>query len=523
MSMSKNSIIKGTLILTIAGFATRIIGFFYRIFLSNILKPEDMGVYQLIFPVYGICFTLYASGIQTAISRLIAAEIGKNDTSNLKRILRTGITFSFAIALTLSIFLNRNASFIATNILLESKCAGSLKILSYVFPFCGITACINGYYYGIKRAGVPAMTQLFEQIIRVASVYVLAPLFAAGNSEKACELAVWGILFGEIASNSYNIISMFIVKPTKLQESIRLKIQEMRKYKSHKEERISYGSSLFKLALPLTSNRLLVSILSSIEAILIPSMLKQYGLSGTDALSVYGVLTGMSIPFIMFPSTITNSLAVLLLPTVSEAQAANNNNMINKTTALSIKYSLIIGILSTGIFITFGNALGTLVFNNESAGVFLTILAWLCPFLYLTTTLGSILNGLGKPHITFFNTVVGLSVRIMFVIFLIPQKGIWGYLIGMLVSQIIISTLDTFAIFRNVKVTFNPVDWILKPGLITAFIGFLTNRSYLFIKDHASMSSLLLLLCFCLFLVICYIIMLFITKAISMDEFKHAK
>lgn len=521
--MSRNSIIKGTLILTIAGFATRIIGFFYRIFLSNLLKPEDMGIYQLIFPVYGICFTLYASGIQTSISRLIAAEIGKNDTRNLKRILRTGMTFSLIIAITLSVLLHQNASFIATNILLESRCTASLKILSYVFPFCGITACINGYYYGIKRAGVPALTQLFEQIIRVASVYVLAPLFALGNSEKACELAVWGIVFGEIASNAYNIISMFIVKPSKMYETYKLRIQALRNYKSHKKESVTYGSSLIKLALPLTSNRLLISILSSIEAVMIPSMLRQYGLSGTEALSVYGVLTGMSIPFIMFPSTITNSFAVLLLPTISEAQAANNNNMINKTTALAIKYSLIIGIMSTGIFITFGNSLGTLVFGNESAGVFLTILAWLCPFLYLTTTLGSILNGLGKPHVTFLNTVVGLSVRIIFVILLVPQKGIYGYLIGMLVSQIIISTLDTFSIFKNVKVTFNAIDWIVKPGLITAFIGFLTNRSYLYIKDHASMGALALLLCFCLFLIICYIIMLFITRAVRMDEFKRMK
>ncbi|WP_310604189.1 putative polysaccharide biosynthesis protein [Anaerosporobacter sp.] len=521
--MSKNSIIKGTLILTIAGFATRIIGFFYRIYLSNILKPEDMGIYQLIFPIYGICFTLYASGIQTSISRLIASEIGKHDTSNLKRILRTGIIFSLSIAITLSILLNKNASYIATNILLESRCASSLKILSYVFPFCGITACINGYYYGIKRAGVPAMTQLFEQVIRVASVYVLAPLFASGDYEKVCEVAVWGIVFGEIASNAYNIISMFIVKPSKLQEAYRLKMQALRNYKNHKAKHVSYAGSLFKLALPLTSNRLLISILSSIEAILIPSMLKQHGLSGTEALSVYGVLTGMSIPFIMFPSTITNSFAVLLLPTVSEAQSAGNNTMINKTAALSIKYSLIIGILSTGIFITFGESLGLLVFNNKAAGVFLTILAWLCPFLYLTTTLGSILNGLGKPHVTFLNTVVGLGVRIVFVIFLIPQKGIYGYLIGMLVSQVIISTLDTLAIFRNVKVTFNAVDWIIKPGLITAFIGFLTNRSYLYIKDYASMSALALLLCFCMFLIICYIIMLFITKAVRIDEFKRAK
>lgn len=521
--MSKNSIIKGTLILTIAGFATRIIGFFYRIYLSNLLRPEDIGVYQLIFPVYSICFTLYASGIQTSISRLIAAEIGKHETQNLKKILRTGMTFSIIIAIVLSILLNLNASFIATNILLESRCTNSLKILSYVFPFCGITACINGYYYGIKRAGVPAMTQLFEQIVRVASVYTLAPLLALASPEKTCELAIWGIFLGEVASNAYNIISMLVVKPSKLHQTYQLKVQALRNRKAFKDKQPSYAGSLFKLALPLTSNRLFISVLSSIESILIPSMLKQYGLSNSDALSVYGVLTGMSIPFIMFPSTITNSFSVLLLPTVSEAQAANNNNMINKTTALSMKYSLIIGILSTGLFITFGNSLGLLVFNNEAAGVFLTILAWLCPFLYLTTTLGSILNGLGKPHITFFNTVVGLSVRILFVVFLIPIKGIWGYLIGMLVSQVIISVLDTYAILRNVKITFNAIDWLVKPGLIAAFIGFLTNRSYLFIKDHASMSSLLLLLCFCLFLTICYIIMLFITKSIRIEEFKRKR
>ncbi|WP_167959073.1 putative polysaccharide biosynthesis protein [Anaerosporobacter faecicola] len=521
--MSKNSILKGTLILTIAGFATRIIGFFYRIFLSNLLKPEDMGVYQLIFPVYGICFTLYASGIQTSISRLIAAEIGKGNTRYLKKILRTGMFFSITIALTLSFFLNLNSSFIATNILLESRCSGSLKILSYLFPFCGITACINGYYYGIKRAGVPAMTQLFEQIIRVVSVYALAPLFAVANSERACELAVWGIVLGEIASNAYNIISMLFIKPSKIQAAYKLKIQSIRNRMAGQKKQVSFAGSLLKLAVPLTSNRLLIGILSSIEAILIPSMLREHGLSTAEALSVYGVLTGMSIPFIMFPSTITNSFAVLLLPTVSEAQAAGNNNMIYKTAALSMKYSLIIGILSTGIFITFGNSLGLIVFNNKAAGIFLTILAWLCPFLYLTTTLSSILNGLGKPHVTFFNTVVGLSVRIAFVIIFVPKHGIWGYLIGMLVSQVFISTLDTLAILRNIKISFHAMDWIVKPGLITAFVGFLTNRSYLYIKEHSSMNGLLLLLSFCVFLVVCYVILLFITKAIRLEEFHRSK
>ena len=76
MKKLQNKLIEGTLLLTIAGFATRIIGFIYRIFLSDILGVKLLGIYQLVFPVYGICFTIYGAGIQTAISQLVASNIG---------------------------------------------------------------------------------------------------------------------------------------------------------------------------------------------------------------------------------------------------------------------------------------------------------------------------------------------------------------------------------------------------------------------------------------------------------------
>ena len=66
----KNKMLKGTIILTVAGVITRVIGFLYRIFLANLLGDTKLGIYQMIFPIYGICFTLYASGLQTAVSRV---------------------------------------------------------------------------------------------------------------------------------------------------------------------------------------------------------------------------------------------------------------------------------------------------------------------------------------------------------------------------------------------------------------------------------------------------------------------
>ncbi|MBP1756203.1 MAG: hypothetical protein H6Q59_2601, partial [Firmicutes bacterium] len=398
--IQRNNILKGTLILTIAGFITRFVGFFYRIFLSNAMGAEMLGIYQLIFPVYGICYTIYATGIQTSISRLVAAELGRKNPRNMNKILRIGLIISVSLAFILSLLVYQFAGLIATRFLMEPRTLESLRILAVVFPFCGVTACINGYYYGLKKAGVPASTQLVEQIIRVIVVYIIALYAGGGEMKVTLQLAAFGLVIGEVASSIYNLCSMFVSRSPS--EAFISGPDPNAKVDS----RTQITKNLLALSVPLSANRLLLSILHSIEAILIPAMLRRFGLETKDALATFGILNGMSIPFIMFPTAVINALAVLVLPTISEAQATNNQPLIGKTTSIAIKYSIIIGILSTGLFVIFGKDLGNTIFHNELAGSYLLILAWLCPLIYLTTTLSSIINGLGKAHVTFANSII---------------------------------------------------------------------------------------------------------------------
>ena len=67
------------------------------------------------------------------------------------------------------------------------------------------------------------------------------------------------------------------------------------------------------------------------------------------------------------------------------------------------------------------------------------ILAWLCPFLYLAATMGSILNGLGCTRTTFLQSVAAMLLRLVFVVAGIPLFGIYGYLCGMLISEIFLA------------------------------------------------------------------------------------
>ncbi len=512
--IGKRNILMGTLILTLAGFITRVIGFFYKIFLSKLMGAEWLGIYQLVFPVYGIAFTIYATGIQTSISRLVAAEMGRRNHKNISKILKIGILLSVSVASFLSVLLYKFSDAVAYYFLLEPRSASSLRILSAVFPFCAVTSSINGYYYGLKKAGVPASTQLVEQIIRVIVVYIAAYTIGNGNQKVTCEMAVLGLVIGEIFSGIYNFASLFITKsPKKL-----LYPGPDISAKANKSKTIL--KNLLVLSIPLSTNRLLINILHSIESVLIPAMLRRYGLSTEQALSTYGTLTGMSIPFIMFPTALINALAVLLLPTVSEAQAMDNEYLIGKTSSVSIKYSFLIGIISTGVFLIFGENLGLSVFNNKEAGRYLIILAWLCPFIYLTTTLGSIINGLGKAHITFINSVTGSIIKIVLTVILVPKQGINGYLIALLFGQLIVTFMDSYFIIRNIRLQFDAVNSLLKPGIIVATAGFLIKSIYEYFYKITQIHQTVFLLSFCLmFCVICTILFV-ITNTISKSDFR---
>lgn len=178
-------------------------------------------------------------------------------------------------------------------------------------------------------------------------------------------------------------------------------------------------------------------------------------------------------PFIMFPSAITNSMAVLLLPTVAQAQSEGNQGRISNTISMAMRYSLYMGILCVGIFTLYGRSLGVSVFHDSNAGTYIAILAWLCPFMYLATTMGSILNGLGRTSTTFAQNITAMVLRLAFVVFGIPRFGILAYLWGLLASEILLAFLNLCSLSLIAEFVWAPWDMIGKPGLVLAFaIGF---------------------------------------------------
>lgn len=478
--MSSRQLIKGTLILTIAGIITRILGFFYRIYLSNIIGAANLGIYQLVFPVYAICHTIFASGIQTSLSKIVAAQ---PDKSHALKYLYHGIILSIIPATILSYILYANAPFVANRILMEPDSINCIRYISLIFPVCTFTSCINGYYYGLKNTIVPSLSQLTEQFSRIILIFVLLH-FNILSEAMGCMIAIWGLIIGEIFSCVFNVVSILgtgspFTKPCR-----------------------HCFSDILKPAIPLTLNRLFVNVLSSIESTLVPFMLRTIGLSSGLALSIYGTLSGMSIPFIMFPSTISGSFSVMLLPEISQDSANNRTSSIQKTTIGVISLSSVIGFISTAVFYYFGNELGILIFSSVEAGRYISMLSFVCPFIYISTTFSSILNGLNKTTTVLINSVSGIIARIFLLVFLMRQFGINGYIASLIISQVLLTALDYIALIRCISFRISITGTFVIPILLSVISIWPTKKLYTLLMSNISVNkiySIIILFSFILF------------------------
>lgn len=426
--MKKNALLKGTFILTLAGLLSRCIGFFYRIFLSRMFGEEGMGIYELMNPVLTLTFALCTSGIQSAISKFVASETENGGNRNRLRILLTGAFFSVLLSAACAACVYQGADYIALSLLNEPRCAPLLRLAALSFPAACLHSCNNGYFYGIKKAGLPAFCQLFEQAFRVGSVFLFWNYAQQHGVTFSINVAAVGLVIGELASTLVSI-------PVTWLHFVRM--GDLSALPASPLNRITSRILLF--AAPLSANRVCLHLLGAVESARIPVSLQQFGYTQKQALSIYGVFTGMAMTCILFPGAITNSVSVLLMPLIAEADSSRNKNAIRTAILKCIRYCLLLGIVCMALFLCTGSLIGNALFHSELAGKFIRTLSFICPFLYLNTTLFSILNGLGKTGYTFLFNMLALLIRLGFVLFIVPSFGIKGFLWGMLAGQLFMS------------------------------------------------------------------------------------
>ncbi len=486
--------------MTIAGFIVRLMGFANRIFMSNLIGSEGMGLYQLTFPVYSLIILTLTSGVSVTVSGLTAKYKASGRLRECKRSALAGFIVLLVSGTICGALMAAFAKPLAVYILGDSRTALSIALLSPCIPIVASASALKGYFYGMSKVTPTAISQITEQVVRIAFIFIFAGVIAGKDLENACAIITLSSAVGEMA-NLLVVAVAFVLE----------KKGENCSGEHEKTERISFGketAGIVKSSFPVSAGRFVTSMIGTVEAIMLPGRFLKGGLDYTESLSMLGKLSGMAMPLITFPTVVTSAMATTLVPAVSSAVSLGNIKLAQKRISKSITLSFTMGFLFFGIFSVFGGPLGEVLYPGERVGVLLQEMSVFCVLLYLQQTLTGVLNGLDKQVQSLVSTLAGSVVRLGFIWLAVPVMGVDGYIIGMLAGSLLSCGISLWCVVKTTRMPFMPFKWILLPAvpaLSAAAFGEIASKVFPVITENIVFMGLCLFVCGVLWFVIMFL------------------
>lgn len=501
--MKKVLFLKNAVVLTATSLIIRFIGIMFKIWLSRTIGAEGIGLYQLIFSVYMLASTFASSGIVTAVTRLVADEAALGSHSGIIKILRRCLSLALIISAVSSALLIFNADFIAGRLLGDMRAAPSVKILSAILPFMGISSVLRGYFIAMRKASPPAFSQLFEQLIRIAVVFFLIKKYLPmGLTATAA-----AVFFADIIAHSAASLLLFLLYMRDKKQLYRLSGRELPPFGILK--------SVLRISTPITAGRYLNTALRTVENILVPRGLQKNS-AGSGALAQFGTIKGMALPVLFFPSSLLSSLSTMLIPEISEASACGRNGLVKSAVERIIQLTSIISFLFSAVFLTSGKLIGDLFFENGNVGYLLCILSPIVPLMYLDSVCDGILKGLDQQSFCFFTGLIDSGLRIILIPAVLPRFGMNGFIGIMYFSNLLTCLLNVGRLIKISKAEINITGWILFPIAAALSITLAVSRILIVFR----LTELLYIILLCAFCFPMYIIALLALGSISSDNIR---
>lgn len=504
--MKKFIFLKNAIILTITSFILRFLGMVLRIYMSNNIGAEGMGLYQLILSIYVMASTFATAGVSTAVIKIISDELISGSKISVNRALKKSmiISFSFGITSTILIFILANP--IGKYVLHDTRTIPALKILVLAFPFMSITSCLKGYFLATKNVSTPSNAQLFEQIVRILLIFFLLKSFSHLGITVCCVIIMISDVIAESCSCLYSFWRYFIYRKT---------IKTNHLIRKNKERILK---KFFSVAIPVAGTRYVNSFLHTIENILVPNKLRTFHSSHEKALEEFGIIKGMAIPLLFFPASFITAISTLLLPEMSEAYELHHKEKIRYLTEKTLKLTIISSILISGLFFTFSFEISEVIYKNTQVGHIIKMLAPIVPFMYIESMIMGLLQGLNQQMSSLKYIITDSIIRIILIFFLVPTKGLEGFIYIMIISNIYTSCSNLYKLLKvsNAKIDFK--NWILKP-LFSLLSG---NIVLLYFNKIFNLSTISYLIFGIIIISISYILGIFISHAIKISELKSS-
>lgn len=527
-------------ILSISGFAVKVIGLIYKIPLATILG-NDMGIFTAAYSIYAMLFMISTSGLPVAISRMIASAAQKGRLTETKKILRMSIYAFGIVGIICSLFL----FFFAEPLAIWSKHPDSVIAMRVIAPtlfFICISSAYRGYFQGFRNMYPTAISQFIEAFVKLTiglgATIIARKLGYSVEVQAAC--AISGLTLGVFLSMLFLLFFKKFTRPvrfkTKNNESMRYKLIAKR---------------LVLIALPVTITASALYLSNFLDTLVINNVLIKSGVELKTAENLYNAYTAYAISISdLLPSTLIYPIAISILPAVAGALALKKHKKAIGYIISSIRISGIIALpcslclcvlarptialiygVNVGSQITLPS--GKFVMPIDIAAPALSILALGIFFISLVSTTNALLQATGKVYYPMISVLTGVLALIILEINLVGIKpiGIYGAPIASVVCFIIALYMNMHFLRKSQKIKLPPKRLFLKPFVCSVICGLYCLISYklnyriwtmLFENGNPDgrLASLFILVITAIGAILLYVFMMLLTKAITANEIR---
>lgn len=499
---SSVSLLKGAAALSIAAIVSKLIGTLQKIPLQNIGGDGVFGIYNTVYPFYTLMITLAAAGIPTVVSKFVAERRAEGDAVGEIRVLRTAawamLSFGAAGALLMYLGAPLLAEWIGS-----SQLVSALRGAAPALFFVPLSAALRGYFQGQKNMLPTAVSQVTEQVVRVAVMVGLLLYFTAQGAAESTVAgsALAGSAFGGVAG----LFVMLLYwqdyrkhreyqehqeqqeqqgqqecqeRQEQQRQQERQKHRECREAGSSREGSSSVGTAswspvhggnsmgllreMLRYGIPICLAALAVPLISLVDTFTLPRLLAFHGdeLKVMTAVGIYN--RGM--PLVQLVTMLATSLSMLYIPVMAELNAKGDQKGITRHTGLALRSFWLIGLAASAGLAVLAEPINTMLYKDSIGSATFAWVAWSAAPGALATITAALLQGLGRVRAPAVHLLAAAVLKAALNVLLVPQHGMTGAAIAGIAAYGCAAALNLALLLRRTGLRPRLADVLVRPA-----------------------------------------------------------
>lgn len=503
---------KDLLVYTISSVLLSLMSTVFRVWMSNKVGAEGMGLYSLVYSVYLPACTLAVSSVNLASTRLVTEALAKNNAGSVKNIMRRCFVYSALFGSFSCSLLWFFAEPISVYWIKDTAALVPLRIICFGLPCLSIASGLHGAFTALRKISKSIIVQITEDVTKIIVMYSLVTFFFAehlgDNIVNGVVCLVAGSAVGETVSC---IVALFLY------------ISEKRGLPSASSSEPKMTKKLLSISLPSAFSAYARSGLTMFESLMVPVGFRKFGMSESQTLSALGMFKGMVMPVIYFPATLIGSFSRLIVPEMAEAYEKGDKRKIESVAVSSVKATLVFSLFVMCVFLFYAEPLGQALYSSNEASVYIRLLSPLIPLMYLDSVVDSLLKGINGQVDSMKINIADSAVRVLLVIFLLPKMGFDGYLLVTYISTVLNGTLSINRFLKLSKICVSVSEVIFFP-LLSSLAAVLVPFTFFEISGAAVPVFVKIAVCVLLYVLIVWfddiknILLMYLTKAKKSDR-----